>query len=154
MLTPFRMAMKRFVLLLAATFIASSASAQIYQWKDENGRTVISDKPPVGQVRAQRKGEAGIQGPAAAPKSVAEQEMDFRKRQKEAQEKTAKSEKEQAAQAEKQEYCANMRRQLMSLESGERIARRDDNGERYFLEDTQREQEIAKLRQAMQTTCN
>lgn len=36
--------------------------------------------------------------------------------------------------------CQHARR-LQSLESGERIARRDDSGERYFLDDTQREQE-------------
>ena len=151
--------MNRFILAFATLLAVTSASAQIYQWKDENGKTVISDKPPVGHVRQQRKVEseapAQPSNSAAIPaqRSLAEQEMAFKKRQKESQEKAAKSEKEQAASAEKQENCTNMRRQLSSLESGERIARRDDKGERYFLEDTQREQEIAKLRQAMQA-CN
>ena len=105
--------------------------------------------------KQQRKlDSASATSPAATSQnSLADKDMEFRKRQKETQEKAAKSEKEQAAAAEKQENCANMQRQLRSLESGERIARRDDNGERYFLEDAQREQEIAKLRQSVQA-CN
>ena len=146
--------MKRFLTAIATLLFVTSATAQIYQWKDENGRTIISDKPPVGHVRQQRKIDSEPATTAANPqKSAADQEMEFRKRQKESQEKAAKSEKEQAASAEKQENCNNLRRQLASLESGERIARRDDNGERYFLEDAQREQEIAKVRQSMQS-CN
>ena len=79
--------------------------------------------------------------------------MEFRKRQKDAQEKAAKAEKDQASTTEKQEQCASMRRHLQSLESGERIARRDDSGERYFLDDTQREQEIVKVRESIQSNC-
>lgn len=80
--------------------------------------------------------------------------MAFRKRQNEAQEKAAKSEKEQALIAEKQEQCGQMNRQLRSLESGERIIRRAENGDQEFLEDSQRQQEIAKTRQLIQTYCN
>jgi hypothetical protein len=46
-----------------------------------------------------------------------------------------------------------MRRLLLSLESGERLARRDDSGERYFLDDTQREQETIKVRESIQLHC-
>ena len=155
MLGPFRRIMKRFVLLLSASFFAYTAGAQIYQWKDESGKTVISDRPPVGSVRVQRKSDTGTSIPPASSTqpSLADRDLEFRKRQRDSQDKAAKLEKEQAAAKEKQEYCTNMRRQLVSLESGERIVRRDDNGERYFLEEAQREQEIAKLRQSMQSNC-
>ena len=142
------------VLTLCLVTAAAVASAQIYRWKDENGRIVFSDKPPEGRTRQQEKLDAPLpSAPGSTQKSLAEQEISFQKRQKEARERAEKTGKEEAAQAEKQEYCTSLRRQLMALESGERIVRRDENGERQFLEDAQREQEIAKVRQSMQNTC-
>jgi hypothetical protein len=146
--------MKRFALGVATLLAATAVNAQIYQWKDENGKTVISDKPPVGNVRQQQKVASDAPATnAAAQKSAADKELEFRKRQKDAQESTEKSNKEQAASAEKKENCENARRYLQALESGERIAMRDEKGERYFLDDAQREQDIAKTRQAVQTNC-
>ncbi|WP_319238668.1 DUF4124 domain-containing protein [uncultured Propionivibrio sp.] len=142
------------VLTLCLVTATAVASAQIYRWKDENGRIVFSDKPPEGRVRQQEKLDTPLSSASGgAQKNLAEQEISFQKRQKEARERAEKTDKEEAAQAEKQEYCTSLRRQLMALESGERIVRRDENGERQFLEDAQREQEIAKVRQAMQNTC-
>lgn len=150
-----RMTMKRFALYVAILLVSSAASAQIYQWKDENGKTIISDKPPVGNARLQKKmGAETPSSPEAAPqKSLADRELEFRKRQKDSQDKEEKAKKEEAVAAQKQENCAAITRQLRSLESGERIALRNDQGERYFLEDTQREQEIEKARQNFQSMC-
>ena len=147
--------MKRFVSVFATLVFTTSATAQIYQWKDESGRTIISDKPPVGHVRQQKQPSSEAPAPTAATgqKSLSDRDMEFRKRQKDAQEKAAKTEKDQASTTEKQEQCASMRRHLQSLESGERIARRDDSGERYFLDDTQREQETVKVRESIQSNC-
>ena len=141
---------------IAALFLTSMANAQIYQWKDESGKTIISDKPPVGAVRQQRKleSETTTSTTAAPQKTAADRDLEFRKRQKDSQEKATKNEKEQSSANEKKQFCESTRRHLQTLESGERIGMRDEKGERYFLEDTQREQEIAKLRQSMQTNCN
>ena len=144
--------MKRFALTVTAFLAASAVNAQIYQWKDENGKTTISDKPPIGNVRQQRKIES--EPPVSPPqKTIADRDLDFRKRLKESQENSEKAAKEQTASAEKKENCDNARRQLQVLESGERITLRDDKGERYFIDDTKREQEIAKTRQAVQSNC-
>lgn len=146
--------MKRFAVTVAVLLATTVVHAQIYQWKDENGKTVISDKPPSGNVRSARKIDAEAPATNAAPqKSMADREMDFRKRQQETQEKTAQAQKEQQAAAEKKDNCEKVRRYLASLESGERIALRDDRGERYFMEDAQRQQEIAKTRQTAQESC-
>jgi hypothetical protein len=126
---------------------AFAAQAQIYQWQDENNRTVISDMPPTGKARQQRKIEA--ETPAAnatAGKTLADRELEFRKRQKESREAAEKAEKEQRASA-KKEDCETARRALQVLESGERVALRDSKGERYFIDDAQRAQEIAKARE-------
>lgn len=146
--------MSRTAFLVLALSLALPAGAQIYQWKDETGKTVISDKPPVGHVRQQRQVSAGTQTTkAAATSSPADRELEFRKRQKDAQESSEKARKAETESAEKRESCDNARRQLQMLESGERIAMRDDKGERYFLEDQQREQETAKARSFIDAHC-
>lgn len=146
--------MRRTALLVVALCLALPAGAQIYQWKDENGKTVISDKPPIGQVRQQKQIDSGSPAKNGQKQpSLADREMEFRKRQKEAQEGAEKTRKEETASSEKNENCTNARRQLQALESGERIALRDDKGERYYLDDAQREQETAKARKFVETNC-
>ena len=147
--------MKRFAIAIAILLASVAANAQIYQWKDENGKTIISDKPPTGNARTQRKIETeSTSTTASSPqKTVADRDLEFRKRQKSAQDNAEKSKVEQDATAQREENCVNSRRHLRVLESGERIAMRNDDGERYFMEDAQREQEIEKARQAVQSTC-
>ena len=146
--------MKRIAFTIAILLAAATANAEIYQWKDKNGKTIISDKPPTENVVEQKKITSDYAtSNAAAPKSTADREMEFRKRQKESQESTEKAQKEQATATEKQENCANARRYLATLESGERVALRDDKGERYFIDDAQRNQETTKAKQAVQINC-
>lgn len=150
--------MKPITLTLAVTalFVATSVSAQIYQWKDENGKMIYSDQPPIG-IPHQHLQKANTPPPAASSatqKTVADRDMDFRKRQKDSQESAEKAKKEQSASAEKQQYCDNTRRRLQALESGERISMHDDKGERYYMDDAQREKEIAKARQDISSNCN
>ena len=56
--------MKRIALAAATLLAAFAAQAQIYQWQDENNKTVISDRPPLGKVKGERQIEA--EAPAAA----------------------------------------------------------------------------------------
>lgn len=89
----------------------------------------------------------------SAQKTTADRELEFRKRQKDAQENTDKTNKEQASSANLKESCDNARRMLELLGSGERIALRDGQGERYYMDDTQRQQETAKASQFIQANC-
>ncbi|MFT3850130.1 MAG: DUF4124 domain-containing protein [Propionivibrio sp.] len=147
--------MRRLALALAAFSVAIAANAQIYQWKDESGKTVISDKPPVGSVTATKRIDSAS-APSAIPaqKSAADRELEMRKRQKEAQDASEKAAKDQTVAADKAKNCESARRNLQALESGERIALRDDKGERYFMDDSQREQEITNTRQMLQSNCS
>jgi hypothetical protein len=138
-------------LLLLTTVGLSIAQAQTYQWKDSNGRTIISDAPPPGNVR-QSKTVSG--GPVSEQgKSVAEREMEFKKRQQEAKEKADKDSKSNAAKADQQENCQRARQQLAALESGQRIANTDANGERRFMEDDERQKEIQRTRKIISEKC-
>ena len=144
--------MKRFALV--ALLAAAAANAQVYEWKDEKGKTHYSDKPPIGAPRAPRTIDSQPAATVSSPqKTTADRELEFRKRQKDAQESAEKAKKEQTASADKKENCENARRLLETLESGERIALRDDKGERYYMDDSQRQQESARARQAIQSSC-
>ena len=85
--------MKRLALALAAFSVAMSANAQIYQWKDEGGKTIISDKPPVGTNTTAKKIDSATPAAASNQKTLADRELDMRKRQKEAQDNSEKAAK-------------------------------------------------------------
>jgi hypothetical protein len=148
------MTMRHFAFATAALFAAVAAHAQIYKWQDENNKTVISDRPPVGKVREQKKIEAEAPVASGEPaKQAADREMEFRKRQKESQDAAEKGEKEQRAAAERNTQCESARSSLQVLESGERVSMRDKKGERYIIDDAQREQEIARARKSVEANC-
>lgn len=148
------MTMRHFAFATAVLFAAVAAHAQIYKWQDENNKTVISDRPPVGKVREQKKIEAEASAASGEPaKQAADREMEFRKRQKESQDAAEKGEKEQRAAAERKTQCESARSSLQVLESGERVSMRDKKGERYIIDDAQREQEIARARKSVEANC-
>ncbi len=153
--------MKTRLPLALALLLPLCATAQIYEYKDAAGRTVYTDQPPVGAAvksRTVAKESAADQGASAStaapvPKTAVDRELEFRKRQKEAQEQSAKAEKENADKAARKDECARARLQLQSLESGERIASRDAQGERVYMDDDQRAAEIARTRKAVSDLC-
>lgn len=152
-------------LVLMIVLSAGTAGAgEIYTWKDREGRVNYADNPPTGNTPARTLSGRDTEPPTApvaqptadkpAPKSAAEQDLDFRKRQAEAAEQKAKADKEAAAGEEKQKNCERARNQLKALESGQRVARFNANGEREFLDDTQRAEEIANAKKAADSWCN
>jgi len=149
--------MNRFLLAAAILLMTGPALAQQYRWV-ENGRVRYGDVPPPGVNATRLKGPTppSSSPPAAAtkgPMSAAEKEADFRKRQQE----TAKEREKQdlAAQdaAGKRENCERAQEYVRTIESGQRISRTDAKGERYFLDDAQRAQELNGARQAVKQWC-
>jgi hypothetical protein len=150
---------------LLAVALAPPACAQ-WAWRDENGRTVYSDRPPPPNVRSNQilrqpgaqsfgtpAAETKVDNKAAAPKTLAERELEFRKRQQERAEAEKKQAEEQARQEARARECERMRGYLRALENGERIARTDAQGNREFLDDAQRAAEIARVRDSLARSC-
>ncbi|MFZ2268378.1 MAG: DUF4124 domain-containing protein [Azonexus sp.] len=148
-------------LLVATSVITLSANAEMYQWKDGNGRTVISDTAPPGSAKAVKTIGGAQQSPAATPaektaeaaKTTAEKDMEFKKRQQEGKEKAEKDAKEQAANAEKKENCERARRNLTALESSQPVAQLDENGQPKLMDNSQREQEMERARKMVADSC-
>ena len=150
-----------FSLGIALTVTLSNATAETYQWKDSTGRTVVSDTPPPGTAKESLrtigsnapKAAAAAAKPAEAPKTMAEKDLDFKKRQQESAEKAGKDAKEAANADAKRDNCERARKQLALLESGQRIATTDEKGERRMMEDAEREQEIARAQKFVSESC-
>lgn len=143
-------------LIALAQFTSTLAVAQVYQWKDAQGRTVVSDTPPPRNAKASRSIDAAapVAGDAAtSTPTLSERDQEFRKRQQANREKAEKEAKEQAAAAEDKAACDRMRRQLAGLESGQRMATVDENGERRVLEDADRARESDRIRNQLSERC-
>ena len=156
------MTMNRALILaagIAVTIVATAAHAQTYQYKDSRGRTVISDTPPPASAQGARTiggnpAEAAATKPAEAPKTTAEKDMEFRKRQQEAREKADKDAKQQAAAAQKRENCERARMQASALESGRRMLVPDGKGGETLMDDDTRAGEIERAQRTIAEACN
>lgn len=162
--------MRKIILFLGLCVAAGAAQAQIKCW-NEGGKRVCGDAPPAGAKTTTIKGPApqpaapsaaakdgakdGKDAPARkGPLTPAEQEQEFRKRQQEAQKTAQKNEAERKDMEAKRENCSRAKEYLNTLQSGQRIARTDAKGERYYMDDAQVAQETGKARQAVQENCN
>ena len=163
--------MKASWIFLALALAASTASAQMYKWVDKDGKVHYGNTPPPGSKTSALKGPtsgAAAPGPASSagdaktsagdakkkgPLTSAEQEQDYRKRQQEAEKAGKKAEQEKLANAQRNEGCERTKEYLNTLQSGQRIARTNAGGERYYMDESQVAQEVAKAQQAVQQTC-
>ena len=165
------------VALFAALLSAVPAAAQIYSWKDKDGRIHFGDTPPAtGEIKVIKGAPGGksattLAPPAPAsegtptaddaaatqdpsrPQTLAEREQAFRERRAAEAEAQAKAEEEAARDAERQRFCEQARNQLGALESGQRISRFNAAGEREFLDDSARGAEVARLQQQIAEHC-
>ena len=146
-------------ILLVLLLLSPLASGQIYSWRDADGKMHYSDIPPTGAVAGAvttRKIEPAVSEPGAsenARRDAATKEMDFKKRQLDSADAAAKAEKDKADAEDRKANCAQAKSYLRALESGERISRTNEKGERIFLDDQMRQQEIVATRRSVDSWC-
>lgn len=154
------------VAALLTVGFATSAQAQ-WAWKDDKGQVVYSDRPPPSSIPASRivrqptpstpstnGSGAATEGKENTQKSWVERDAEYKKRQAEKAEAEKKSADEANQQAQKRASCERARSYLATLESGTRITKTDPNGEKVFLDDAQREAEVARAREVIANSCN
>jgi Domain of unknown function (DUF4124) len=148
--------MHKAIVLVVSCLFAAAASAQQYKWVDQDGKVRYGDTPPPGAKAQRLKPPPAPIGtpPAAAAAKKGDKppaSPEERKRQEDAQKAQQKQAEEQASA--KRENCARAQESLRALESGQRVARVDSKGERYYLEDAQIAQEAVRARQMVQQNC-
>ncbi len=157
--------------LAALAFALASLHAQAeYQWRDKSGQLHASDLPPPPDVpdkdiikrpnpnaAARRSAAAAPAASAAASAASAARGVD-----PELQARRTKAEQESAERAKADEErnaalradnCARARSQLALLDSGQRVARVNERGERVFLDDQARAAEAAAARRVIASDC-
>jgi hypothetical protein len=161
-------------LALCALLLALPAQAQ-WKWRDKDGRITVSDRPPPREVAdkdilarpvtAPRPAAAApvVDTPraaadspgvaASAPPTALEREVQARRRAAE-EERAAKAKAEDERNATRRaENCRQARNHLAALESGQRMARTNDKGEREVLDDAARALEMRRAREVMASDC-
>ena len=166
--------------VLAAVLLATlptPADAQ-WRWRDKDGRINASDLPPPRDVPdkdilgrppaaaaldARRQAAAAAQAasgavtstPSSAPTAPTALEREVQaKRKATEQEQTAKAKAdEERVAAQRADNCRAARGHLNALDSGQRIARTNEKGEREVLDDKGRADETRRAREAIASEC-
>lgn len=153
--------MRQLLIIISMLAAATSSYAGITRWVDADGKVHFSDQPPPPTAKSQKTLDIRTTPsvPTASPdsksgeKSLAEKELEFRKRQVEAEEAAAKQAKDQEEAKRRQENCAQARNQLQALQDGQRIAKYNEKGERVFLEDSARPKAVEEAQRAVDSWC-
>jgi hypothetical protein len=152
------------VLFATSCFIGHSAFAQTpYVWVDDKGVKQFSDQPPPASVPKSRiikfsgksmdnqdapsDASSDANKPAKPADSVADKELAYKKHREEVAAQEKKDTEAQKNAAAKAENCKRMRDYKTSLDSGQRIAETDANGNRSYMSDEKRAQETSSLSQ-------
>jgi hypothetical protein len=160
--------------------LAETANAQ-WKWRDAQGQVQYSDRPPpqsvpvrdilgkppgsdtltvreMGPARSVVTPASAASPPDAAtskaPADVraAQNQAAARQRQAEADEARRKADEEKLAK-QRADNCRRAQDYVRTLESGSRIARMNDKGEREFLDDAQRAGELQRSRELVASEC-
>ncbi|MBE7418634.1 MAG: DUF4124 domain-containing protein [Ideonella sp.] len=157
---------------LALLLVAGPAAAQ-WKWKDARGQVVVSDLPPPRDIPeshilqrpeliARRPAQqaaaasAAASAPAAAPvvaKAKVDPELEARRKKAEQDEKDKAKAEEQKLAAQRADNCRRARSHMATLDSGIRLSRTNDKGEREVLDDKQRAEEVARTRAVIASDC-
>jgi len=155
--------------LLAAS-LCTTALAQ-WKWRDHGGQLHVSDIPPPSDVpdkdvlqkpssvlkRAAAAPApapaASVAGAASAAKPGTDGELEARLRRTEQERQEQQKKQEEKVAAARAENCARAKEYMRTLDSGMRISRLNDKGEREVLDDKQRAEETQRTRAAMDESC-
>lgn len=147
--------MKTLLAILAVSTLPFTAHAQIMKCVGAGGRVEFAAACPPG-TKAQSTGIRNNPEEAASvpQKTLAERDVDFKKRQLEQKDASKKGEEKTQETADRKQNCETAQTYLRSLQSGVRIGKTDPaTGERVFMEDADRTAEMARAQRAADTNC-
>ena len=152
-------------LLLASTLLPAHAQ---WKWRDKNGQITASDLPPPREVAdkdilqrpdtsarqpAAASPPASAPAPAAPAAAPADRDLEARKQAAEQDAKARAKADETRLAAQRAENCGRARAHASALESGQRIARVNAQGEREVLDDKGRAEEVQRVRKVIASEC-
>jgi hypothetical protein len=173
-----RSALLALVAAVATGLLALPAEAQ-WKWKDKSGRVQYSDLPPppgtpdadiLGRPGAGARrpvpaspaaleaaglaasGAVAASAPALQPRT-ADPELEAKRKIAEQEQQKKVKELEAKLASAKADNCARAKGSLQTIDSGIRLARTNEKGEREFLDDAQRGAERKRAQDAIASDC-
>lgn len=161
-------------LALFGTLCMAVAPAEAqWKWRDKDGRVTVSDRPPPRDIPdkdvlskpvSESRRAAAVQAAASAasaPTTAAkpaaptamEREVQARKAAAEQEQAAKKKADEDKLNSQRADNCRAARGHLTALESGQRIARTNEKGEREVLDDKGRGDETRRAREIIASDC-
>lgn len=146
------------IIAIAMMLASAAAYGQLVKCVSKDGKVEYGTLCPPGTTEQRTtifsRGAGSTPSAAPQPKSLAEEDAAFRKRQLEQQEAQQKTDKQVAEAEQKRQACDSARAYLKSLQDGLRVTRTDPKtGERVYLEDAQYAAETAKAQRAVDQNC-
>lgn len=156
--------------------VSLPAEAQ-WKWKDKSGRVQYSDLPPpagtpdqdiLSRPTTQRRAAPPIAAPVASAASAAsgaaiakagaqaprtDPELEAKLKKAEAETAAKKKADEDRVAAAKSDNCNRARTQLRTYESGVRVFRVNEKGEREYVDDKQRADETRQAKDVIASDC-
>lgn len=159
--------MLRALLVLVLGAAATGQALAQWTWRDQNGRITASDLPPPRDIPEKdilKRPDPGRRVTTAAPAASAasaaakpatplEREVETRKRTAEQEQGAKARAEEEKLKEQRAENCRRARGQIAALESGQRLARTNEKGEREVLDDKGRAEELRRAREITNSDC-
>ncbi len=161
------------VALILCIGTGSAGALAQWGWRDSSGNVTYSDAPPPPGVPASdilrqpsslmpppapaesnpATGESATSPAPAGPKSVADQEAQFRKRLAEQRKSQEKQAQEQMQTAQRADDCSRARAYRQTLGDGTPVLDSDANGNRSYLDDARRAAEMQRAQDVIAKNC-
>lgn len=162
---PFLHRATRPALLLAALLVAALPAQAQWKWRDSTGQITASDLPPPRGVpekdilsrpdqNTRRPPPPAPAAASAAPaRSAVDKELETRKRAGDQEQQAKARADEEKLSQQKAENCRRARSHVSALETGQRIARTNEKGEREVLDDKGRAEEMRRANDVIASDC-
>ncbi len=158
------------VALVLAALLATSLPADAqWMWRDKDKHITASDLPPPHDIPDRdilQRPDLSARQPAPAPavaasagmagavaKPPVDPELEARRHAAEQQQQAKARAEEQKLSAQRADNCRRARSELTALQSGQRMARINDKGEREILDDKGRADEMRRANEVVASEC-
>ena len=154
-----RMKTRQLIIGLAAAAITLSGAAlgdEIYKWTDADGNIHYEDRPSGGPnderllISSSRTNNSAVQQRSQARRASQASLQNTRDARSA---DAAAAARQQAAIAEQEKLCMNYRAKLETLVQSRRLYREDENGERVYLDATQKLEARENAQQLIEENC-
>lgn len=154
--------MQHIFLAVLILFASVAAHAQLYKWTDKNGKIQYSDQPPPGDAAAEKKLTVRPAAPAQSSGSpsgatagrtaptLAERELQLRKRQLESEQEETKRQEETRQNKEK---CAQAQARIKVFQEAPRLTVPDGAGGTMYADDAMRQKGIEEAQKEIAASC-